>query len=806
MATAQEYAQWIVDNQDKQGTAEFDTVAEAYKLAKAPKSASDKFAEPFKDVSIKDWSEKSLLAPMLQTMKMVTPFGMLRPDLAVQDLKSGSQNLVGKGKQMAQGAYQIATNPVESAQKAYTAVTENPAGVAGEMVKGALYDPELLIGSGLGNVAEKGLKTVGSTVSGVGDIVTGAIGTGVNAIAKPGITPRGIQVPSQRNRIGNTFVEPEDFAQFTQAKLPYGQLPPELPIGNLPKNSLDRAALMMSGGTIPNAGQGARAFGERIGETYRNPYTAAADIGSIFLTGGVPVLTAGRAGLGLIQGLADMRLASKGFTPNLPKILDEYKTGVRPMPGIQPGPMPRGFQAAGAVNPPPTPQAMAAAQINPAAAQTPAAQAAVNTTQAKAQKSQFSASGNYDVNTGKGSVRINTPLGPMTVRFGKDGQPIVEPIVKPQTAPPVQTTGAAEPLPPSRQLGYTQPTMYVAPEGVAGTNLRQVEQTALQQRYAPQPIAGAVAPQPEVAAPIRQAPVYKDAGQMRKALIGKVTPDEMDRLVREKFPAVEAPTKTTGSLFENSAPKVVTAEQQAKRDAFVNVSVKKHMEGMRQGRANNKEIYAEQAEAMRKMAAENKAKGKKDSPMYGRYSEGQNMNPKDVFTERKAVADMVYSVSKTNVTSKNKDIIVKRQGYNQMADDIGITLDWNTAPQAGKTIKETRRIMDKWMMDTINKELPDLGLYKRAESNKSISKRMEAEFEAEQAKLTPEQRTASLAEDQELLAAAEQRRNNLLRKEPSTPKTTTPIETEAARPEGVPEPAKLTKEQLLEMIAKRKGK
>jgi hypothetical protein len=34
MASAQEYAQWIVDNKDKQGTDEFDTVAKAYEAAK----------------------------------------------------------------------------------------------------------------------------------------------------------------------------------------------------------------------------------------------------------------------------------------------------------------------------------------------------------------------------------------------------------------------------------------------------------------------------------------------------------------------------------------------------------------------------------------------------------------------------------------------------------------------------------------------------------------------------------------------------------------------------------------------------
>lgn len=343
-------------------------------LANEPeKSALDKFFEPLEGISIKDWSEKSLLAPMLQTMKAVTPFGMLRPALAAQDLKRGTENLTGKGKQMAEGAYQIATNPVESAQKAYTAVTENPAGVAGEIVKGAIYDPEMLIGSGLGNVAERGLtsagRAVGSTAAGIGDVVAGAVGTATNAIARPGRPVKGYQVPSERNPIGATFTPPEELAKFERGELPYGQLPEQRPISELPEGRLDKAALMMSGGNIPNAGKGARAFGERLGETYRNPYTAAADIASMFVTGGIPVLTAGRAGLGAVQGLADLRLAKKGFSPDLPQKLAEYQTGVRPMPG-QPGPMP----AAGAVAP----------NAQPAGMSTPAAQAAMATTQAKA--------------------------------------------------------------------------------------------------------------------------------------------------------------------------------------------------------------------------------------------------------------------------------------------------------------------------------------------------------------------------------------------------------------------------------------
>lgn len=43
MASAEQYAQWIIDNQDKQGTPEFDTVVQAYQQSKGPVAASQKF-------------------------------------------------------------------------------------------------------------------------------------------------------------------------------------------------------------------------------------------------------------------------------------------------------------------------------------------------------------------------------------------------------------------------------------------------------------------------------------------------------------------------------------------------------------------------------------------------------------------------------------------------------------------------------------------------------------------------------------------------------------------------------------------
>ena len=42
MATADQYAQWLVDNQDKKGTADFETVRQAY-LETRPSTAGEKF-------------------------------------------------------------------------------------------------------------------------------------------------------------------------------------------------------------------------------------------------------------------------------------------------------------------------------------------------------------------------------------------------------------------------------------------------------------------------------------------------------------------------------------------------------------------------------------------------------------------------------------------------------------------------------------------------------------------------------------------------------------------------------------------
>jgi hypothetical protein len=199
-------------------------------------------------------------------------------------------------------------------------------------------------------MAKGGYQAVKPALKATKDVVGGAIGRGTGYIAKPGEAPVGYQVPSSRAPLRDTVMLPEDVVKFERGEMPYGQMPTEVPIQQLPRNFTERTALKLSGGEIPYQGQAARAFGERLGETYRNPVTAAIDIGSMFATGGIPLVTTARGLLAGTQGIADSILARRGLDPNLPTRLADYQSGARPMPGTPPAPAPRA-PAPGPVNP-----------------------------------------------------------------------------------------------------------------------------------------------------------------------------------------------------------------------------------------------------------------------------------------------------------------------------------------------------------------------------------------------------------------------------------------------------------------------
>ena len=89
MARPEEYAQWIVDNQDKQGTPEFETVANAYELAKSQSTSfqSEPEASGF-GVGLQ------MAAPAVTGAAYAAPTGLAKYGRDIVDVaKAGAKNL-----------------------------------------------------------------------------------------------------------------------------------------------------------------------------------------------------------------------------------------------------------------------------------------------------------------------------------------------------------------------------------------------------------------------------------------------------------------------------------------------------------------------------------------------------------------------------------------------------------------------------------------------------------------------------------------------------------------------------------------
>jgi hypothetical protein len=622
------------------------------------KSAKERFTEPFKDVSIKDWAEKSLLAPALQTMKMVTPFGMLRPDLATQDLKQGSQNLAGKAQQMAQGAYNVATNPVESAQRAYTAVTENPAGVAGELAKGIMYDPEMLIGSGLGNVVEKTARGAGQVAMAPINAAGGAVGRMTGRIAAPGEAPTGWQSASSRVPLQDTYITPESLKALREGKIGPNQLDVRS-IKDLPSNAAERIAMGLSGGEIPVKGQAARAFGERIGETYRNPLTAALDIGSAFATGGIPLISAAKTGVGGARALGDYLMSRKGFESLTPAEIAALGKNQNPFGGAGYGPTNYNAPPGPAVPPKapyPTWSSPTTPPKGPPPPPAPPAGGAVAP-----------------------SVNYNTPA------YQRQGQQIPG-VNAPQT--PAQTNAVAMGITPpmtAEQSGFTQQLNTLAkgpavPEGTPPAfDFAPKTKTDWQgdDWYKTQPkTTGPSSGMSKLVETVRNQPTSEKGADILAKIRARgpqptTAPNPVEAPV--SGPAIPQGQPTTKSVNINPE-KETDVFTQAKSVA----DIRRKLEADPVGQLNTELALAKQ-EA--RSAAARAAQGARS----------------DLVSDIKAY---------TNVTSKNNKLTYDKGNFNELADNLGKKIDWTNAPDiTNMPLKQGRREIRKFVYG----ELKDTG-------------------------------------------------------------------------------------------------
>lgn len=472
--------------------------------------------------------------------------------------------------------------------------------------------------------AARGVATAGRAV---GDVVGGAAGRATGYIAKPGETPTGYQVPSSRIKLGETFIPAKEMAALERGMpISEGAIRPIRELAPGP-------VLALSGGEIPVAGRAARAFGERVGETYANPYTAAADIGSMFLTGGIPVLTAGRGALGLAQAGADAFLSRKGFRPLTPEQQNLLNQGTNPFY------TPPTAKVPGPVVPPPVPAAAPAAPAN-------------------------------------------VPLLP---------------------------------------YNPTPPTMYVAPEGVASTNMRAANMAGIQQKYPPGGIPTAAAMQAAAAqrvvgAPPISGPVVPRTGDLNTIL---ESIRNKNRPVAAPAPAAPAPAPAT---IGPVAPTELLAAP-AVTQPLTAAQIRRDLPRLPRETSEQFEARVQQALAAQPQPA---------TPAPAPAAVVKAQTPTEI-------TEAIRTTGRGAVNSKDKVVSVDRDLYNEAAGRYGVTLDWTQAPDVkGMSLGDARAAIDKFVTKQVK---GGVGPFERGPQMRTLQRQAEAELGITgKEELTPEMR------------------------------------------------------------------
>ena len=662
-----------------------------------------------------------------------------------------------------------------------------------------------MVGTGMlaaGAVAPKVVKPVynaGKTAAVAGgNVAKGALGTGFNYIARPGVEPKGYQIPSARAKLGNDFIEPKSYEAYQQGKIPIeemGNYPNTKPIAELPQNALERTALQLGGGTMPFKGQAAQAFGERLGETYRNPVTAAIDIGTAMYSG-VPVYTAGKTALGGVRAAGDYLMSKKGFDPMLPETLKFAREAQQTIEGL------------GGVSGPVSPGGMAMA--------TPAATAAMATTQ-----------------------RVSQPRTP--------AQP------KPSGILPdagTHYTAAQQELGPDASLkAIFDRAVYLravdlAKQAKANKNKYGMKQYVVmdnafddikewRRENIPEFKEKPVAVEPETTGPV--APTVTN-----KEFIDQIKPPKPDyelvsdqgiwKRLQDKTAAdipLEVNEQTavrritnkygqnpfqTGDLKGNSvleapkteAPKVkLTAEElvdKQKWKALQNLNdYDKHTAGQKAEIDRITKKYGDEPFGLGDITGQTTDPNATFTP----YAPDVQSSLKDVTMGTKNPdAGMRRSRTESAVYKIGKNTTVEKSAYDEVATQFGLKpINWDNMPNVqGMPIKEARKEIRQFVAAQFRPQYE-----KRVQRSKMM--------DVQKSMMTPEELAADQAETIALAAKAEERMKKLVGNKSSsskpttpkveTPKPTTPEVAGPVRPEGAVDTPKMTTNELLELIRAR---
>jgi len=188
MATADEYAQWIVDNEDKKGSADFNTVVQAYQEAKATEA-------PSTTPSVADNVAGAAATAALGNFSPANPYGSTLSE-AGQAIKTGAQA--------------VANIPRSTLATA--------AGEAVGMLHGVPPGVATIAKSALGYMTPGSTATIGSDLASLG---RGAMSVGRGALNAGKFLAAGAVAPE------NMFLAPYQMAAYEQEKIRANPTAPE---------------------------------------------------------------------------------------------------------------------------------------------------------------------------------------------------------------------------------------------------------------------------------------------------------------------------------------------------------------------------------------------------------------------------------------------------------------------------------------------------------------------------------------------------------------------------------------------------
>jgi len=286
------------------------------------------FVDTLKGMSVEDWRKNSAASPTLDMLQSIMPGG------TEEQYQAATKRVKEKGDQIVGGIANVIQNPIEAATNVYKAITTNPGNTMGEMVKGAIYDPQFAMLPGTGDAA----MAAGKATVNAGKAVTKPV-TNFGKGFYQGVTnPTYNEATSAMIPLRETYT-PVAAAERFMGNLPTPQnrftanppnVPPQTleqlqsqarPTSELMTNPIDKFAKATAPVSpegyplVPLQGRGMEAWGERVGRGIRtNPGQALAEAAITGLTG-VPVKTISQG----VSELAARHLANKtGFNPEFP--------------------------------------------------------------------------------------------------------------------------------------------------------------------------------------------------------------------------------------------------------------------------------------------------------------------------------------------------------------------------------------------------------------------------------------------------------------------------------------------------------